>query len=170
MGMRFPSRSKPGGAAGTLAIPEPGTHLLRIRRSAATRIESGFEALHLFVNAMPSARVIVEPAADVMMPGAITAYGAMHREADRTIAGWLGPVDKLEIRWPASTPPAAQRTMGMVEGLILWDINSAGDRIRARLTYNQPEDLATVRLGHPAWFDSSFGAGKGVGRAAVGGE
>ena len=64
MGNRVPISIEPGGEVGTLAIPAPGSHVLRIRRSAATRIEAGFEALHLPVNAMPSARVIVEPGAD----------------------------------------------------------------------------------------------------------
>ncbi len=147
-GDRVPILIEPGGEAGTLAIPAPGKHVFRIRRSAATRIEAGFEVLHLLVSAMPSARVIVEPAADSENPGAVTAYGAVHPEADRSLAGRLGPVDKLEIRWPAPGPPVAQRTMGMVEGLILWDINSAGDRIRAKLTYHQPDDMAMIRLWH----------------------
>ena len=35
-----------------------------------------------------------------------------------------------------------------VEGLILWDINPTGDRVRARFTYNQSSELSEVRLAH----------------------
>ena len=52
-GKRLPVSITPGGASGKVAIPQAGNHLLRIRRSAATRMEEGLECLRLPVNAMP---------------------------------------------------------------------------------------------------------------------
>jgi hypothetical protein len=139
---------EPGGETGTLVIPKPGRHLLQIHRSAVTRVESGYEALRMHVNAMPSARVIVEPGGDSKNRVEVTAYGLVRSEVDQTFAGWLGPVDKLEVRWPLSGPPVARRAAGVVEGLILWDITPAGDRILARLTHRQPQNFTAVRLRH----------------------
>ena len=49
---------------GTLAIPRAGNHVPADSSIAATRTEAGFETLSLPVNAMPSARVVVEPPRD----------------------------------------------------------------------------------------------------------
>ena len=36
-----------------------------------------------------------------------------------------------------------------VDGLVLWDITPAGDRIRTRLTYQSSDELESLRLSHP---------------------
>ncbi len=53
-----------GGELGEISIPSAGSHLLSIRRSFATRTEAGFESLSFPVNALSSARVIVESPAE----------------------------------------------------------------------------------------------------------
>jgi hypothetical protein len=145
---RIPILIEPGGTAGTVTLSRPGKHTLRIRRSTATRTESGFETLRMPVNAMPSARVIVERGTDDPTLGDVTGYGMVTADANRSLSGHLGPVDKLEVRWTAPAPVAAQRTAGIVDGLILWDINPAGDRILARLTYHQQQTLTAISLSH----------------------
>jgi len=147
-GERLPIAIEPGGVTGTLAIFRAGSHRLRIHRSAAAKTEPGFETLSLAVNAMPSARVVVDPSRDGEQPGELNAHGGMHLQADRSLAGLLGPADRIEVRWPKPNPPAAERAQGTVEGLILWDIDPAGDRVRARFTFHQPEELSTIRFAH----------------------
>ena len=55
-GKRLPVSVESGGARGRVVIPEAGKHLLRIRRSAATKNEDGQEILSVPVNATPFAR------------------------------------------------------------------------------------------------------------------
>jgi len=147
-GERLPISIEPGGLMGTLAIARAGSHLLRIHRSAAARTEAGFETVSLPVNAMPSARVVVEPPRDGEQHGELDAYGARRLQADRSLVGLLGPADRIEIRWPKPGPAVAVRGSGTVEGLILWDINRAGDRVRARFTFHQTQELSTIRFAH----------------------
>jgi len=144
----LPISIEPGGVVGTLAISRAGSHLLRIHRSAAARTEAGFETLSLPVNALPSARVVVEPSRDGMKHGELNALGGTRLEADGSLAGRLGPADRIEVRWPMPNPAAAARASGTVEGLILWDINPAGDRVRWRFTFHQPQELSAIRFAH----------------------
>src|SRR5207249_3092177 len=63
------------------------------------------------------------------------------------VAGLLGPADRLEVRWSSGVAPEAAVNAGMVEGLLLWDAEPAGDHVRARLTYRQTGGTSTLRLG-----------------------
>jgi hypothetical protein len=147
-GKRLPVSIKPGGASGVVAIPQAGKHLLRIHRSVATRMEQGLECLRLPVNAMPSARVVVAPREDGRQDGELIARGGSALQPDNTLIGRLGPADRVEVRWgkPASTD--IDLASGNVEGLLLWDVTPAGDRIRARFTTHQPRKRSTIRFAH----------------------
>ena len=139
----------PGGAKAQVVIPGAGTHVLRLHRSvAAAADESGSEAISLPINPMPTARVIVEPPGDGVAQGHLAARGLIELKPDRTLSGRLGPADRIVIRWSKPGPAGALRTVGSVEGLALWDVNPAGDRLRARLTYHQPREISTIRLSH----------------------
>ena len=59
-----------------------------------------------------------------------SARGLVELKPDRTLSGRLGPADRIVIRWSRPGPRAASRTVGSVEGLALWDVNPAGDRLR----------------------------------------
>ena len=144
----LPISIEPGGVMGTLAIPRAGNHLLRIHRSAIARADAGFETLSLPVNAMPSARVVVEPPRDGEQQGELNALGGTRLQADRSVTGRLGPTDRIEVRWPQPEPAPSARAAGPVEGLILWDINPAGDRVRWRFTFHQSQELSTIRFAH----------------------
>ena len=50
------------------------------------------------------------------------------------LIGRLGPAERVELRWAGAGAGPEQKQGAMsVEGLILWDINPAGDRVRTRL-------------------------------------
>ena len=150
-GATVPIAVEPGGATARIVLPGAGNYLLALRRQAATRKdESGAEVLRLLVNATPSARLIVAPASGSMPQGVPETRGRMERQPDGSLDGRLGPSDRIVIRWP----PAGQdrevdaRPSGSVEGLILWDVTPAGDRVRARLTCHREDAIASVRVAH----------------------
>ncbi len=139
---------KPGGVNAVVEVPPSGRHVLRLRRTASTRTEANHEVLRVPINAMPFARVIVEPPRDGAGPGQLAAWGRIERGGDQSLAGQLGPADRIEIRWPKPDSAAAARVTGIVEGLVLWDIHPAGDGVRARFRVKEVEDGATFRLRH----------------------
>ncbi len=157
-GKRLPVSIEPGGASGEVAIPQAGKHLLRIHRSVATRIEEGLECLRLPVNAMPSARVVVEPREDGRQDGELFARGGSELQADHTLIGRLGPSDRVEVRWGKPAGAGVGLASGNVEGLMLWDITPAGDRVRARFTTHQPRKRSTIRFVHQDGFDPAVSA------------
>jgi hypothetical protein len=149
-GKWLPIAIEPGAMMGSVTIPGAGSHRLRIHRSVAARTEAAFERLSLPVNALPSARVVVESPRDGLEQGEVNAAGGTELQADGSLAGGLGPADRIEVRWPKPNPAAAARAGGTVEGLILWDIHPAGDRVRWRFTFHQSHELSTIRFAHPS--------------------
>jgi len=139
---------KPGGAGAVVELPPAGRHVLRLRRTASTKTEANQEILRVPINAMPFARAIVEPPRDGAGGAQIAAWGRIECGADQSLVGWLGPVDRIEIRWPKAGLGAAAPENGTVEGLILWDIHPAGDRVRARFKVQQVQAGATFRIRH----------------------
>jgi hypothetical protein len=147
-GERVPISVEPGGRRGALAISRAGKHMLRVHRLAAARTEGDFESLSLPVNALASARVLVLRGNDGEQPGQPSSASSSRIEPEEFPAGLLGPADRIEIRWPKPRPASPKRASGTMEGLILWDINPAGDRVRARFTVHQPEEMSAIRFAH----------------------
>jgi len=143
-----PISIKPGGAAAAVEVPPAGSHVMRMRRTASTRTEGSHEVLQVPINAMPFARVMVERPRDGAGAGQLTAWGRIELQADQSLVGRLGPADRIEIRWPKPGLAAAARDTGTLDGLILWDIHPAGDRVRARFRVQQIQDGSTLRIRH----------------------
>ncbi len=99
-GKSIPVSIEAGGARSVVAIPSAGSHVLRVRRSTGTKIEAGQETLVLPVNAMPAARVILAAPEVGQRQGELTTRGGTELQSDRSLAGRLGPADRIEIRWP----------------------------------------------------------------------
>ena len=118
-GERLPISIEPGGVMGTLVISRAGNHRLRIHRSTAARTEAGFETLGLPVNAMPSARVVVESPRDGEQQGELNARGGTRLQADRSLVGRLGPADRIEVRWPKPESRCGQPRRGDRRGVDL---------------------------------------------------
>ncbi len=147
-GKRLPVSIAPGGVTAKVAIPEGGNHLLSIRRSVLMNREDGRESISLAVNAVPTARVVVQPREDGGQGGALIAGGKTELQPDHTVIGRLGPADRVEVYWgmPAGAP--GNVAPENVEGLLLWDITPAGDQIRARFTFHGPRKRSTIRFAH----------------------
>ena len=139
----------PGGKTGDVTLTAAGRHVLVVRRSFATRNEAGVDALDFPVNALSSARIVVAPPAGGEQAPVFAASGGTERQADGSAVGLLGPVDQVGLRWDQDAPSEHRHASATVEGLILWDITPAGDRIRTRLTYQSPDELSSLRLSHP---------------------
>jgi hypothetical protein len=147
-GKRLPILIQPGGARAAVTLPRSGSHLLRIERSAAAEMADGVETLKLPVNAMPVARVVLEPSRDGQGTGELLARGRVQLRDDQSLVGQLGPAEAIEVRWAKPDSAALARATGTVQGLILWDITPAGDRLRARLDYHRREEVSIIRLAH----------------------
>ena len=115
---------------------------------AGTKIEAGLETLIVPVNPMPTARVILAAEPAGRRQGQATTRGGIELQSDQSLVGRLGPADQIEIRWPGLMSVPSERSTAAVEAQILWDINPAGDRVRARFSYNQPGELSTIKLNH----------------------
>jgi hypothetical protein len=139
---------KPGGDRAVLELPTPGRHVLRLRRLAGIRPEGDWDVLRVPISPIPVAAVVVEPARAGAGEAQLTAWGRIERRGDQTLVGRLGPADKIEIRWPKLRPDSAARENGHIDGLVLWDIHPAGDRLRARLRVQQIQDGAVLRIRH----------------------
>jgi hypothetical protein len=140
-----------GGETATVVLPRAGNYLLSLRRWAVARGEdAGAEVLSLPVNATPAARLLVDPPGDGMPQGLPLTRGRIEPKPDGSLDGRLGPADRIVVRWSRTGRDAAAHPSGPVDGLLLWDVTPAGDRVRARLTYHRTDETASVRLSHGA--------------------
>jgi hypothetical protein len=150
-GQPVPIAVEAGGDRAVVVLPQAGNYLLRVRRWAAVRTDAaGAQVLSLPVNAAPMALLVVEPPADRMPQGTAVTRGRVERRPDQSLAGRLGPSDRIIVQWTSSGRAYAPREVGPVDGLMLWDVTPAGDRLRARLTYHRNEEIASIRLAHEA--------------------
>jgi hypothetical protein len=138
---------RPGGKTGVVMLSGSGRKRLTVRRTVFPRPDGSVLTLDLPVNAVASARVEVErepggPAGLIEIPSARGTIASSAEGAE----GLLGPADRLEVRWPARQPGAAIAS-GTVEGLLIWDAEPAGDRVRAHLTLRKPGGTSVLRLG-----------------------
>ena len=139
----------PGGQVGVVAIPGSGDHILAVRRSFATNSEAGFEVLSFAVNPIARAHVLVDAQAPGEAAPVLAATGGTQVQADGTSSGRLGPAERVELRWAESGAQSEQKQGSFsLEGLTLWDIEAAGDRVRTRLLYQSSRELRSMRLSH----------------------
>ncbi len=155
-GRSVPVQIETDGRTGSVLLDGLGRHgdpsrtLLQIGRIVGLRHESSGDVLSLSINPMALAHVVVEDILpdrphDRASPAARGRTGP--REEAAGVAGLLGPVERLEVRWSAQAEPGPAETSGIVEGHLLWDAEPAGDHIEARLTYRGTGGTPTIRLG-----------------------
>ncbi|WP_165227420.1 hypothetical protein [Aquisphaera insulae] len=133
-----------GGTRAEVDVTGAGRHDLTIRRSASLSPTGGAEGVDIPVNPHPSARVVVgRPLAGgtLRLPNL---RGKSEKGDEGATLGSLGPSDRFEIRLgdPGKSAPQAAGTN--MEGLLLYDIQPAGDRLRARFTYRGSSPLAQL--------------------------
>jgi len=140
-----PVRIEPGGRSATVEMSEPGRKTLRIRRFVTPR-QSGDEAsVSLPINPLAPARVEVSAGPAGRRVEIPEARGAIVPRAGGA-AGLLGPVSQLDVQWVPMRDVERRHDIGSVESLILWDAEPAGDHVRVRLNYRNPEGTSEVRL------------------------
>lgn len=134
------------GAVGSVAMAGPGVHSLRVRRSVPLgAVGPVGERFRLPINRAAFARI--EVARDARGHWVDVPEAAGRSEVGPGgIAGILGPVEALEVRWFATDRPPAGGPRGPVEARMLWDARPVGDLLRVRLTHADPEGASTIRL------------------------
>ncbi len=75
----------------------------------------------------------------------MNARGDLSAEAGG-IAGGLGPLESLEVRWFPEDRPPTREIRGPVEANFLWDARPAGDLIRMRLAHSDADGVSAVRV------------------------
>ncbi|MDG3005745.1 hypothetical protein [Paludisphaera mucosa] len=136
---------EPGGVTAVVMVPGGRTSRLRIRRAVPTTRDGSLETLDLKVDRAPFARLTLEQPPGGRPVQQLVARGRVVAKGDQTIEAVLGPVDRIGICW-TSPDPAVEQPTATVESLVLWDLDPAGERIRARLTYRPRRRMSTIRI------------------------
>lgn len=143
--VEIPVQIQPGSREARVSVAGAGRKVLRLRRFVTPRRLHDAEAISLPINTLAAARVEIRSGPAGRRIEVPNARGALASRAGGA-AGNLGPADRLEVRWVLPNDQGRIPTSGSMDGLILWDAEPAGDRVRARLTYRNPEGISVVRL------------------------
>ncbi|AMV37126.1 hypothetical protein [Planctomyces sp. SH-PL62] len=143
--VRAPVIVRPGGEVAVVMIPGGRTSRLRVRRTASPFRDGSLETLDLKVNRAPFARLTLEQPPGGRPVQQLVARGRVIAKGDQTIEAVLGPVDRIGISWTSPNPDLDQPS-ATVESLMLWDLDPAGERVRARLTYRTRRRTSTIRI------------------------
>ncbi len=161
-GAVVPVRVEAEGHQAIVVIDGEGSHHLVIMR----RIELvSRDSLNVPVLASALARLRIRgqvPGRRVEVNGAI---GPMEIAEDQTF-GYLGSVESINLRW-VELDRDPEGKLGTVDGLLLWNVEPAGDRIEARLSFRSTEPRTEIRLAlepglevrsasFPGWRDATW--------------
>ena len=143
-GREVPVFIEAGGQQAAITIPGAGSFMLQVRRTATVAGDRLAESLDFPVNPMPSARLILDRPSRPRPLRLLNARGKLTAAGDQSLAAELGPVDHVEIRWGNADAAGSQVAGTIIEGMVLWDIEPAGDRLRGRFTYRGTRRLSTL--------------------------
>ncbi|WP_165243950.1 hypothetical protein [Paludisphaera soli] len=136
---------KPGGEVAAVVLPGGRTSRLRIRRSVTPDRDGSLDTIDLKINRSPSARLTLDQPPGARPVQQLAARGRVVAKGDQTIEAVLGPVDRIGVSWTSAEPEVGQPS-ATVESLMLWDLDPAGERVRARLTYRTRRRTSTIRI------------------------
>ena len=136
----------PHARVGTVRVEGPGPHRLVLERRTTARPGEAGPTYRLPIGPVANARIAIDPPPEGRRVEVPSARGWVRDSADGGADVLLGPADALEVRLVSADPIEAMPGRGAVEAAILWDAEPAGDRIRARLTFRNPEGTPLVRL------------------------
>ncbi|MDR3636567.1 MAG: hypothetical protein P4L84_22385 [Isosphaeraceae bacterium] len=144
-GAPAPVAIRSAGRVGEVFVSGPGRHRLVLRRRVNVRPDERGVGFVLPINPVATARVTVTGDASVPPAEIPSARGRLETRGAGA-EGLLGPADRLELHWPS--PPGVEKAVPAttVEGLLLWDAEPAGDRVRARLTVRDPAGTSALRV------------------------
>ncbi|APW64015.1 hypothetical protein [Paludisphaera borealis] len=135
----------PGGERGVVTVAGSRTVRLQLRRTTVPALDGAMEVLDLKINPSPLARLILDQPPGFRPVQHLGARGKVVAKGDQTIHANLGPVDRIEISW-TSAEPVLDQPSASVESIVLWDLDPAGERVRARLTYRPRRRTSTIRI------------------------
>ncbi len=150
-----PIQIEAGGTTGRVVVRGRGRHVLELSRTvdAEPPIDSRDRGVFIRtpINPIPQSRFVIVEDSHWRLIKPPAAAGAIDpAPADPPgIQGDLGPVGFVETRWEKVNDDKKLRSRNherIVEGLILWDAEPAGDRLRARLTYRDAAELSVLRI------------------------
>ncbi|QEH37894.1 hypothetical protein OJF2_64860 [Aquisphaera giovannonii] len=143
-GQAVPVFIEPGGAKAGVSIDGAGRHELKVRRIVALRPGDASGGTEVPVNPHPSARLVVEKPPEGRQAYVPGLGGDGKPGADGSIRAAMGPAGRVEIRTGAPDGGGVRAAGTNMEGLLLYDIQPAGDRLRARFTYRGSSPLPRV--------------------------
>jgi hypothetical protein len=138
-------RITPEGDGGVIEHGVAGDHVLVVRRVLPcweSDVATGFSTP---LNAVASARL----RGDGLPTGAITRAPAARGEVrsdGAEMSAALGGASRLDVQWSATTAKPTVSPATNLKGVVVWDVEPAGDRVRARWTVDAAEEVSTVRL------------------------
>ena len=135
----------PGGERGVVTLEGGRTVKLQLKRIAVSTVDGALEVLDLKVAPTPLARLTLDQPPGFLPIQHLNARGKETPKGDRTINANLGPVDHIEITWKSNASNLDQPSAS-VESIILWDLDPAGERIRARLTYRPRRRTSKIEI------------------------
>ena len=145
-GRSIPLAIAPDGASATVPIVGRGMHTLRFARwVTASAIGTDGEMVRVPINRAAFARVAVargDRARWVDIPDAAGSLAVV----GEGIEGALGPVATLDVRWFPDPRPSVPSFVKPIETATLWEIRLAGDLARVRITHDEEDDVAAIRL------------------------
>ena len=124
------------------------TYRLKLKRLVSPRTGDWGESIVVGIKPVTNARIEVAAHPEGLRAevpcarGLVAGVGSQGGQSGR-----LGPADHLDVRW---SPPGGAQTLpaaGTVDALYLWDASPAGDRVRTRLTYRNPDGTSVIRIG-----------------------
>ncbi len=138
---------QPGGRMASVSLPPGRGRRLVLSRQGLLQSDRDGQELNLPVGAVATARIVLETDPAEAAGIEIASRGNLAREGESRISGWLGPMDRIHVRWsrPAAPSPSSPRIAG--EGLLLWETAPAGDWLRARFTIREGAGISVVRFG-----------------------
>jgi hypothetical protein len=144
-GRSIPVQISADATAAFLRIPNAGEHKLTVRRSLTRRVGDGSESVSLPINPVPSSRFRIREAWNNLPIEVPNARGRI-RVNGRVVEAALGSVERLEIRWGRAGAGPAAESSGDLKGMVLWDVEPAGDRVRARWLVRGTDPVSQLRL------------------------
>jgi hypothetical protein len=139
-GHDIPLRIGEGGSTASVEIVGEGPHRLIVKRLIALSRSGEGDALSMAIPAIATSHLRIETPADGPAVDVPSAAGRVHRK-DTILEAALGPAASLEVRWSNQSSIGPHPPRGVAEATILWDVEPAGDRVRARITSRSAEGL-----------------------------
>jgi hypothetical protein len=129
-------------SAGVIAGEGAGKHDLLVRRVLPRWSSHGAEGFSTPINAVATATIEGDGVPSGAVPTIPLARGSLTQKG-ADLSALLGASNRLQVRWDTGNSPPSPASL---KGLLLWDIEPAGDRIHSRWTVDGNDAVSKLRL------------------------